>query len=70
MEGLIRAWERSDRLAQPNTAGVGAAKQTGDAAPGSIPERRNPEPQRAGRTQEQAFLVTFFWAGIPGVWKK
>jgi len=37
VEGLIRAWERSDRLAQPNTAGVGAAKQTGDAAPGSIP---------------------------------
>ncbi|GLH44825.1 hypothetical protein RS3R6_46710 [Pseudomonas atacamensis] len=42
MEGLIRAWERSDRLAQPDTAEGGAAKQTGAAAPGSVPERRDP----------------------------
>jgi hypothetical protein len=41
--GLIRGWERSHRLAKPNTARGGAAKQTVGAAPGSIPERRNPE---------------------------
>jgi len=42
VEGLIRGWERSDRLAQPDTADVGAAKQTVAAAPGAIPERRDP----------------------------
>ncbi|TKJ74712.1 hypothetical protein PspCFBP13508_01170 [Pseudomonas sp. CFBP13508] len=65
MEGLIRGWERSDRLAQPDTAEGGPAEQTVAAAPGSIPERRNPEPQRAGRTSGRSLLVTFCWAGIP-----
>ncbi|PWB32627.1 hypothetical protein DCO47_16295 [Pseudomonas sp. NDM] len=56
---MIRAWERSDRLAQPDTAEGGAAKQTGAAAPGSIPQRRNPEPQRGAERQGEDLLVTF-----------
>ncbi|POA38646.1 hypothetical protein C1891_07190 [Pseudomonas sp. GW456-12-1-14-TSB6] len=59
MEGLIRGWERSDRAAQPHASRGGAAKQTVGDAPGSIPERRNPEPQRGAVRQGRDLLVTF-----------
>ncbi|PMW97729.1 hypothetical protein C1X59_21480 [Pseudomonas sp. FW215-R2] len=57
--GIDSGWERSDRLAKPNTSRGGAAKQTVGDAPGSIPERRNPEPQRGAVRQGRDLLVTF-----------
>ncbi|PNB49744.1 hypothetical protein C1X29_13150 [Pseudomonas sp. GW456-12-10-14-LB2] len=56
---MIRGWERSDRLAKPNTSRGGAAKQTVGDAPGSIPERRHTEPKRGAERQGKAFWVTF-----------
>jgi len=63
VEGLIRAWERSDRTTQSDTASVGAAKQTGAAAPGSIPQRRNPSLR--GPNAGASLLGYLF-----GVWKR
>ena len=63
MEGLNRAWERSDRTTQSYTAEGGAAKQTGAAAPGSVPERRNPSLR--GPNVGASLFGYFF-----GVWKK
>ncbi|RRW55696.1 hypothetical protein EGJ55_11335 [Pseudomonas moraviensis] len=56
---MIRAWERSDRTTQSYTAEGGAAKKTVAAAPGSIPERRNTEPQRGAERQGADLLVPF-----------
>ena len=42
--GIDPGWERSDRLAQPNTSRGGAAKQTGGDEPRINPAAKEPEP--------------------------
>ena len=60
---------RSDRLTQSNTLHVGcSAANRRRSVPGSIPQRRNPEPQRAGRTHGASlFLLIFFLAFVKKV---
>jgi len=59
VEGFIRGWERSDRLAQPNTARGGAAKQTVGAAPPDESRSEGTRAQARAERQGKAFLVTF-----------
>ncbi len=58
--GIDPGWERSDRLAQPNTARGGAAKQTVGAAPRIDPGAKEPEPQRGPNVRAKRF--GYFWA--------
>ncbi len=57
----MRGWERSDRLAQPNTARGGAAKQTVGAAPRINPGAKEPQAPASG-PNVRVKRFGYFWA--------
>ncbi len=57
----MRGWERSDRLAQPNTARGGAAKQTVGAAPRIDPGAKEPRAPASG-PNVRVKRFGYFWA--------